>query len=74
MTEICASAPTTFTIAIRRAVSTISLFLAAATSRARRLYCRITFAVQNFAVVVSAVFGFAFEPWTSISLNTSTHC
>src|SRR5690349_1105632 len=74
MHEICASAPTVFTIDTSRAVSTVSRLLAVATSRARRLYCRITFAVQNLAVLVSAVFGFAFEPCTSSSSTASTHC
>src|SRR6266567_8230296 len=73
MTEICASGPTVFTIATSRAVSTTPSDLLVATSRASRLYWRITFAVQNRATDVSEVFGFVFEPCSLISLKAATH-
>jgi len=38
------------------------MLFADAISRAKPLYCRTTFAVQNFAVFVSVVFGFVFDP------------
>src|SRR4051812_11560704 len=72
MQEICASAPTVFTIARSRAVSARLEPLATATSRASRLYWRVTFAVQNLAVPVSVVFGLAFDPCDLISSNALT--
>src|SRR5215471_8041256 len=73
MHEICASAPSVFTIANSRAEAARSMLLAVATSRASSLYIRMTLAVQNFAVDVSVVFGFVLEPCALISLNASTH-
>src|SRR5689334_23645995 len=73
MHEIPASAAIVSTIAKRRADCTRSMLWPAATLRARPLYCRITFAVQNIAVVLSAVFGFVLDPCSLTSLNASTH-
>src|SRR3954454_8145394 len=73
MTAICASAPTMFTIAISLAVCARFEPCAGARSRASPLYCRITFAVQNFAVPVCVVLGFVLDPSCLISVNAFTH-
>src|SRR5438270_3374367 len=54
ITEMPASAATTFTIAASRALCARSSPRASVTSRSRRLYWRTTFADQNLAIAVSS--------------------
>src|SRR3954463_11181851 len=73
---IIASAPTSLVIASSRMVCGTSRLMRVAMLRARPLYWRTTFAVQNIAIAVwSAVRVVrASAPTDLISLNAATHC
>src|SRR3954452_10210449 len=71
---IMASAPTSLVIASRRLVCATSRFIRVAMLRARALYWRTTFAVQNSAPAVWSALRFvlAAAPSDFTSLNAST--
>src|SRR5580765_5429158 len=73
---IIASAPTSLTIANSRAVWGTSRPSLVAVPRARPLYWRTTFAVQNSAVCFcsSVRMVLVAEPSDLVSLNAATHC
>src|SRR5262245_41576768 len=73
---IIASAPTSLIIASSRAVAGTPRLSLVAVLRARPLYWRITFAVQNSAVCFwsSLRVVLVAEPSDLVSLNAATHC